>query len=188
AQEYGAELADFRGRVAELQTARALPAQERLAVLDAALIELQHAAEVLWPRYERLAADDLARGGGRTDPREQQLLRALFQRLPVAVVLLDRDCVVRRMNDLAAQLFRTRPGYAAGRPLTDSLRPGGRAVLRSQVAAVARGEGGRGLVVRLPWPGSDGTTLRVTLAALHPPGEPYPAVLAAFQPMAEDAE
>lgn len=178
AQEYGAELADFRARVAELRAARALPSHERDSVLDAALVELHHVAEVLWPWYERLAAADP--GPGRTDPEEQRLLRALFQRLPTAVALLDRDCVVRRMNASAAQLFRTRAGYAAGRPLTDSLRPDGRAVLRSQAAAVARGEGGRSLLVRLPGPG--GGALRATLTALHPPDEPHPAVLAVFQP------
>ncbi|MEU5106343.1 PAS domain-containing protein [Streptomyces sp. NPDC021354] len=182
AQEYGAELADFRARVAELRTARALPSHERDSVLDAALIELQHVAEVLWPWYERLAAAEP--GPGRTDPQEQRLLRALFQRLPTAVALLDRDCVVRRMNASAAQLFRTRAGYAAGRPLTDSLRPDGRAVLRSQASAVARGEGGRSLVVRLPGP--DGGALRATLTALHPPDEPQPAVLAVFQPTGPD--
>ncbi|MGY0057285.1 PAS domain-containing protein [Streptomyces sp. LZ34] len=186
AQEYGAELADFRRRVDELQTARALPPHERLSVLDAALIELQHVADVLWPWYEELAAAARAPGAGRTDPREQQLLRALFQRLPIAVVLLDHDCVVRRMNFSATELFQTRAGYATGRPLTDSLRPAGRAVLRSQAAAVARGEGGRGLVVHLPGPGSGGA-LRVTLTALRPPGESHPAVLATFQPAGEGA-
>ncbi|OMI41193.1 PAS domain-containing protein [Streptomyces sparsogenes] len=186
ANEYGAELTDFRRRVAELQTARALPAHQRLSALDAALIELQHVADVLWPRYEQLASAARAPGGGRADPREQQLLRALFQRLPIPVVLLDRDCVVRRMNFSATQLFQTRAGYATGRPLTESLRRDGRAVLRSQVAAVARDEGGRSLVVHLPGPGSDGA-LRVTLAGLRPPGEPHSAVLATFQPTGEGA-
>ncbi|MDX3228792.1 PAS domain-containing protein [Streptomyces sp. ME19-01-6] len=186
AQEYSAELTDFRRRVAELQTARALPSHERLSVLDAALIELQHVADVLWPWYEELAAAARVPGGGRADPREQQLLRALFQRLPIAAVLLDRDCVVRRMNFSATELFQTRAGYATGRPLTDSLRPDGRAVLRSQVAAVARGEGGRSLVVHLPGPGSGGA-LRVTLTALRPPGESHTAVLVTFQPTGEGA-
>ncbi|WP_324618394.1 diguanylate cyclase [Streptomyces sp. RTd22] len=85
------------------------------------------------------------------------------------------------MNFAATQLFNTRAGYATGRPLTSSLRRDGQAALRSQVAAVARGEGGRSLTVHLSQPGPDGA-LRVTLAALRPPGEPQPAVLAAFQP------
>lgn len=181
AQDFGAELTDFRRRVDELRTARALPSQERLSVLDAALFELQHVVDVLWPRYEELAAANRAPSGGRADPQEQQLLRALFQRLPIPVVLLDRESVVRRMNFAATQLFNTRAGYATGRPLTSSLRRAGQAALRSQVAAVARGEGGRSLTVHLSQPGPDGA-LRVTLAALRPPGEPQPAVLAAFQP------
>ncbi|WP_324618395.1 hypothetical protein [Streptomyces sp. RTd22] len=56
AQDFGADLTDFRRRVDELRTARALPSQERLSVLDAALFELQHVVDVLWPRYEELAA------------------------------------------------------------------------------------------------------------------------------------
>ncbi len=150
-------------------------------MLDAALFELQHVVDVLWPRYEELAAASYIPPGGRADPQEQQLLRALFQRLPIPVVLLDRESVVRRMNFAATQLFNTRAGYATGRPLTSSLRRDGQAALRSQVAAVARGEGGRSLTVHLSQPGPDGA-LRVTLAALRPPGEPQPAVLAAFQP------
>lgn len=182
AQEFGAELTDFRRRVDELRTARALPSQERLSVLDAALFELQHVVDVLWPRYEELAAASRIPGGGRADPHEQQLLRALFQRMPIAVVLMDRESAVRRMNFAATQLFNTPAGYATGRPLTSSLRRDGQAALRSQVAAVARGEGDRSLTVRLSQPTTDGE-VRVTLAALRPPGEPQPAVLAAFQPV-----
>ncbi|MCO8301556.1 PAS domain-containing protein [Streptomyces sp. RKCA744] len=181
AQEFGAELTDFRRRVDELRAARALPSQERLSLLDAALFELQHMVDVLWPRYEELVAASRTTGGGRGDRQEQQLLRALFQRMPVAAVLLDRESVVRRMNFAATQLFHTRAGYATGRPLAASLRRDGQAALRSQVAAVARGEGDRSLTVRLSQPSADGEA-RVTLAALRPPGEPHPAVLAAFQP------
>ncbi len=150
-------------------------------MLDAALFELQHMVDVLWPRYEELVAASRTTGGGRGDRQEQQLLRALFQRMPVAAVLLDRESVVRRMNFAATQLFHTRAGYATGRPLAASLRRDGQAALRSQVAAVARGEGDRSLTVRLSQPSADGE-VRVTLAALRPPGEPRPAVLAAFQP------
>ncbi len=182
AEQFGAELSDFRKRVEELRTARALPPQERPSLLDAALFELQHVVDVLWPRYEELtAASSRGSGGGRGDPQEQQLLRALFQRLPIATVLLDRDAVVRRMNFTATQLFHTRAGYATGRPLTAALRRDGQAALRSQVAAVARGEGDRSLTVWLSQPPVHGE-VRVTLAALRPPGEPHPAVLAAFQP------
>ncbi|MGW8377585.1 PAS domain-containing protein [Streptomyces sp. ODS28] len=189
-EEYGAELADFRRRVEELRAARTLPTAERLTALDAALFELQHAAEVLWPRYEELAAAG-KRTGGRGDLHEQQLLRALFQRLPVGAVLLDREAVVRRMNMAATQLFGLRAGYATGRALTGSLAHEGRAKFRSQAAAVARGEGARSLRVQLlrpPEPDDGGRPtepLRVTLTALRPPQERRNAVLALFQTAGE---
>ncbi|MGP3925255.1 PAS domain-containing protein [Streptomyces sp. 8N616] len=182
--EFGADLSDFRSRVEELRSARSLPPEEQTAALDAALFELQHVAEVLWPRYEELAAE-ARRNGGRRDEPELRLLRGLFQRLPLPVALLDHTTVVRRLNVAATELFGMRMGYATGRALTGLLAHDGRPAFRSQVAAVARGEGDRSLEVRLlqeegakPRPGG---ALRVTLTALRPPGEPRPAVLAVFQ-------
>lgn len=183
-EEFGSELTDFRNRIDELRSARALPETEQLPSLDAALFELQHAADVLWPRYEALAAAS-KRSGGKHDVQEQQLLRALFQRLPVAVVLLDRDAVVRRLNVAATQLFGMRTGYASGRALTGSLAHDGRAGFRSQVAAVARGEGARSLPVQLlraPDPSDPSSgTVQVMLTALRPPQEAHSGVLAVFQ-------
>ncbi|MFH0241687.1 PAS domain-containing protein [Streptomyces sp. HK10] len=181
AEEFGTELADFRRRVEELLSARALPEADRLPALEAALLELRHAAEVLWPRCEELAAE--RHRDGREEHHEHQLLRTLFQRLPVAVALLDRDTVVRRCNPAAGQVLGMRAGYATGRALTGSLAHGSRAAFRSQVAAVARGEGDRGLAVRLPGPPRHGgAALRATLTALRPPNEPGAIVLAVFQP------
>lgn len=184
---FSEELTDFRRRVEELRAVRALPAEERLGALDAALVELQHAADVLWPRFERWSA---ARGDGRGNSQEQRLLRALFQRMPVAVALVDREAVVRRMNFAATQLFGARAGYATGRTLTGWFRADGRAALRSQIAAVARGEGGRVLLVRMPRrPGADENApdaLWVTLGAIRPPDERQFAVLAVFQPADSD--
>lgn len=198
---FSQELTDFRRRVEELRAVQALPAAERLGALDAALVELQHAADVLWPRFERWTA---VRGDGRGNAQEQRLLRALFQRLPVAVALVDREAVVRRMNFAATQLFGTQAGYATGRTLTGWFRHDGRAALRSQIAAVARGEGGRILLARVPrrpgatnpvpglpgraaeaenaGPESAPDALWVTLGAIRPPDERQLAVLAVFQP------
>lgn len=179
-QSAGGELADFRKRVEELRSARALPSQERQLMLDAALFELQHVVDVLLPRYERLAAAD-RNNGGRAGTEEQQLLRALFQRTPCVVALLDPDTVVRRLNFAGTLLFGMRAGYATGRPLTGSIAPEVRAAFRSQVAAVARNEGDRSMTVRLlPTPEGPGELLRVTMTALRPPQEPGTAVLTVF--------
>ncbi|MEV0091039.1 PAS domain-containing protein [Streptomyces sp. NPDC050738] len=181
--EFGGDLADFVRRVGELRSARALPAQEQQTVLDAALFELEHAAENLWPRYEQLAAavtgSAATAGAEGGDRQETRLLKALFQRMPLPVVLVDRETVVRRMNFAATRLTNVRAGYATGRPLAALLTPGDRAAFRSQAAAVARGEGDRSLTVRLQQ--RPGEPLLATLSALRPPDEPHPAVLVAFQ-------
>lgn len=140
-----AELTDFRRRVDELRAARALPSTERLSVLDAALLELQHVVDVILPRLERGLPGERDNGARRAAD-EQQLLRALFQRMPYAVALLGPDTVIRRLNFAGTRLFGMRAGYAAGRPLTASLAPEERAAFRSQVAAVSRNEGDRSLV------------------------------------------
>ncbi|UYQ60331.1 PAS domain-containing protein [Streptomyces peucetius] len=175
--EFGDDLEDFVRRVGELRAARGLPPEEQQTLLDATLFELQHVAETLWPKYERLAGHGPARAAA--DRTELQLLRALFQRLPLPVALMGGDTVVRRMNLAATDLTGVRAGFAAGRPLSGLLRPGDRAALRSQAAAVARGEGPRSLRVHLQQQPDE--TLRATLTALRPPNEPQPAVLMVLQ-------
>ncbi|MGN9794873.1 PAS domain-containing protein [Streptomyces sp. OZ13] len=175
--EFGDDLEDFVRRVGELRAARGLPPDEQQNLLDAALFELQHVSETLWPKYERLAAQGPARASA--DRTELQLLRALFQRLPLPVALIGGDTVVRRMNLAATDLTGVRAGFAAGRPLSGLLRPGDRGALRTQAAAVARGEGPRSLRIHLQQRPEE--TLRATLTALRPPNEPHPAVLMVLQ-------
>ncbi|MGH4028992.1 GAF domain-containing protein [Actinomycetota bacterium Odt1-20B] len=178
ADEFGEQLGDFMRRVGELRAARSVPSEDLRTVLDAALFELDHVAEELWPRYEKLTSGR-SRGANSADRDEQQLLRALFQRLPLPVVLMDRETVVRRMNFAAAGFTGVRAGYATGRPLTGLLVHADRVAFRSQAAAVARGEGDRSLTVRLQV--QPRTPTRVTLAGLRPGREPRMAVLAVLQ-------
>ncbi|UCM91200.1 PAS domain-containing protein [Streptomyces marincola] len=185
AEDYGVELTDFRKRVAELRATRAHPdGAPPATTLDAALFELQYASDVLWPRLEQLAADQ-RKNSRSADPKEQQLLRAVFQRLPLPVLLLDGESVVNRLNFAASQLFGLRAGYAAGRSITASFAHASRAVFRGQVAAVARNEGSRSLSVELMRGLADESArpgrLWVTLTAVRPPGHRRTAVLAVFQ-------
>ncbi|WP_055567545.1 PAS domain-containing protein [Streptomyces atriruber] len=178
-EEFGEELADFVRRTAELKSARSVPSGDLGTVLDAALFELDHVADQLWPTYERLAVngqwDDAT-----SDRDEQRLLRSLFQRMPLPVALVDRETVVRRMNFAATGLTGVRAGYATGRPLTGFLVHADRVAFRSQTAAVARGEGDRSLNVHLQQ--NPGTPVRATLTALRPGAEPRTAVLVVLQP------
>ncbi|MCA6095977.1 PAS domain-containing protein [Streptomyces sp. SCA3-4] len=177
---FGEELADFRARVRELEGVRGLPPDRRLRALEAALTELRYAADVLGPRHDELARR--TRAGAVAGRQEEQLLRALFQRLPLPVALLDRDGAIRRLNQGAARLLGVGAGYATGRSLTAFLQPADRPALRTQAAAVARGDGDRSIVVDLvPGDGAPGDRRQLTLVALRPPGETHHAVLTVFQ-------
>ncbi|WP_028801837.1 PAS domain-containing protein [Streptomyces sp. 142MFCol3.1] len=177
--DFGEQLADFVRRVAELKAARSVPAGDLPTVLDAALFELDHVVDRLWPWFQRLSSDGVTAMAS-ADRQEQQLLKALFQRVPVPVALVDRETVVRRLNFAATAFTGVRAGYATGRPLTGFLAHADRAAFRSQAAAVARGEGDRSLTVHLQQEPS--VPVRATLTALRPGGEPRTAVLVVLQP------
>lgn len=177
--EFGEELADFVRRVAELKAARSVSGGDLPTVLDAAIFELDHVADQLWPWFERLSSAGPPRTTS-ADRQEQHLLRAVFQRFPLPVALVDREAVVRRLNFAATSFTGVRAGYATGRPLTGFLAHADRAAFRSQAAAVARGEGDRGLTVRLQQRPS--VPVHATLTAVRPSGEPHTTVLVVLQP------
>jgi PAS domain-containing protein len=177
--EFGEELADFVRRVAELKAARSVSGGDLPTVLDAAIFELDHVADQLWPWYERLSSSGLPRTPS-ADRQEQHLLTAVFQRFPLPVALVDREAVVRRLNFAATSFTGVRAGYATGRPLTGFLAHADRAAFRSQAAAVARGEGDRSLTVHLQQRPS--VPVHATLSAVRPSGEPHTTVLVVLQP------
>ncbi|MFC8662920.1 PAS domain-containing protein [Streptomyces sp. NPDC057199] len=177
-EEFGEELADFVRRVAELKAARSVPHDDLPTVLDTAIFELDHVADQLWPWYERLTATGTATTSS-ADRQEQQLLKGIFQRLPLPVALIDRETVVRRLNFAGTNFTGVRAGYATGRPLTGFLAHPDRAAFRSQTAAVARGDGDRSLTVHLQQ--RPDVPVHATLTALRPGGEPRTAVLVVLQ-------
>ncbi|MFE7577870.1 PAS domain-containing protein [Streptomyces sp. NPDC057521] len=160
-------------RARELRAARNHPPAEYPVLLDAALAELDHAIEAL-----RQAEDPP--GPPRTPGAKAAPFRAMFDHLPWPVVLTDGQTVVRRLNRAAAVLTGLPPGYAAGRPLAALLRPADRAALRAHTAAVAGGEGGRSLPVRLP--GLPDGPLYATLTGIAAPGERGQDVLVVLAP------
>ncbi|MPY48309.1 PAS domain-containing protein [Streptomyces acidicola] len=178
-EDFGEELADFVRRVAELKAARSVPNDELPTVLDAAIFELNHVADQLWPWYERLATSGPSAGAS-ADRQELQLLKTVFQRLPLPVALVDRETVVRRLNFAATSFTGVRAGYATGRPLAGFLAHADRAAFRTQAAAVARGEGDRSLTVHLQQ--RPAVPVRATLSALRPGNEPRTGVLVVLQP------
>lgn len=155
-----------------------MPHDDLPTVLDTAIFELDHVADQLWPWYERLTATGTATTSS-ADRQEQQLLKGIFQRLPLPVALIDRETVVRRLNFAGTNFTGVRAGYATGRPLTGFLAHPDRAAFRSQTAAVARGDGDRSLTVHLQQ--RPDVPVHATLTALRPGGEPRTAVLVVLQ-------
>lgn len=179
--DFGSDFQDFVVRVEELRASRTGPTADHSVLLDAALLELQHIVETMGPAFEEFSV----RGTRASSAvqAELRLFKAIFEHLPLPVALVDSDTVVRRVNEAAVALTGVPAGFAAGRQLGGFLRTGDRAALRSQVAAVARGEGSRSLTVHLQQEPEH--PLHVSLSDLSLPREPGTAVLVTLRPAAD---
>jgi len=110
------ELADLTARRDALRQAATLRGASLRPTLDAALAELDAAIDAL------AAAEEGTDGGPQNEASldalhaERRLLRALFNEAPVALILVERDGTVRRVNQAAGELLDTGTGYATGRP------------------------------------------------------------------------
>src|SRR6516225_8471479 len=132
------ELTDLAARRDALRQAAALGGGNLRPTLDAALAELDAAIDAL-------AAAAGGNGDGPPDTvamdalhAERRLLRALFHEAPVALILVERDGTVRRVNQAAGALLDTGSGYATGRPFTAFVNLPSRAAVDSLLAAVVR--------------------------------------------------
>lgn len=169
-------LPDLVARARELRAARDHPPAEYPVLLDAALVELDHAIEALRRQAED-PSEPSRTPGAKAAPHP---FKAIFDHLPWPVILTDGQTVVRRLNRAAAELTGLHPGYAAGRPLAALLRPADRAAFRAHAAAVAGGEGGRSLPVRLP--GLPDGPVYATFTGIEAPGERGQDVLVVLAP------
>jgi serine phosphatase RsbU (regulator of sigma subunit)/PAS domain-containing protein len=132
------ELADLTARRDALRQAATLGGADLRPTLDAALAELDAAIDAL------AAVQDVSEDGPPDEAAldslhaERRTLRALFHDAPVALILVERDGTVRRVNQAAGELLDTGTGYATGRPFTAFVDLPSRAALDSQLAAVIR--------------------------------------------------
>jgi serine phosphatase RsbU (regulator of sigma subunit)/PAS domain-containing protein len=160
----GTAPAGTRSRGAEFRLAAALPGAELRPILDAALAELDAAAEAVNSRM----AVDRERAASGAGHAERRLLHAVFQQLPVPVFLLGQDRTIRRVNSAAARLLGSGPGYATGKQFTALADLPGRARLETQLAEAFRTGEPQRLTCRLL--GADGLVdceLTVCLAGLR---------------------
>jgi serine phosphatase RsbU (regulator of sigma subunit)/PAS domain-containing protein len=131
------EVSGLKSRGAELRMAGALPGAQLRPILDAALAELEAAANAL---SRQPASGDGDRALNGAVHAERRLLHAVFARLPVPVFLLGQDTTIRRVNSAAAELLGSGPGYATGKQFAALVDMPARARLQTLLANAFRGE------------------------------------------------
>ena len=145
-------VADLAARHAALRRSARSRGAEPAEMLDAALIELEGAIELL--QAEAPAQGPVTSGAPGTDIAERQLLRAVFTDAPVPLFLVAQDGTVQRVNRSAGDLIGAKPGYATGRPFAAFVNLPSRAAVQSQLSAVSRT--GQPRLVRASLLGEDG--------------------------------
>jgi len=145
-------VAELAARHAALRRSARSRGAEPAEMLDAALIELEGAIELL--QAEAPAKGPVTSGAPGTDTAERQLLRAVFTDAPVPLFLVAQDGTVQRVNRSAGDLIGAKPGYATGRPFAAFVNLPSRAAVQSQLSAVSRT--GQPRLVRASLLGEDG--------------------------------
>ena len=145
-------VAELAARHAALRRSARSRGAEPAEMLDAALIELEGAIELL--QAEAPAQGPVTSGAPGTDIAERQLLRAVFTDAPVPLFLVAKDGTVQRVNRSAGDLIGAKPGYATGRPFAAFVNLPSRAAVQSQLSAVSRT--GQPRLVRASLLGEDG--------------------------------
>jgi serine phosphatase RsbU (regulator of sigma subunit)/PAS domain-containing protein len=154
-------VAELAARFAALRRSARSRGAEPAEMLDAALIELEGAIELLQaetpaagpagggpategpategPATEGPASEGPATGGpAGADSAERQLLRAVFTDTPVPLFLVARDGTVQRVNRSAGGLIGAKPGYATGRQFAAFVNLPSRTAVQSQLSTVSR--------------------------------------------------
>ncbi|GAA3695706.1 hypothetical protein GCM10022224_071710 [Nonomuraea antimicrobica] len=169
-------------RVSSLHDARAAYPADLAPTLDAALAELDTAAELLAEAREELRKAP-KRAGGRKDgtQRELKLLRQLLRAFPVPVIVLDGGGVVRRINPETARLLGSPDGYLVGRSFPLLVDVSRRAAFRSHLTSVLQTGQPTAFETRLAHQGRT-HTVQLALTRLTMPGEPQQMVAAVALP------
>ncbi|MEV5896846.1 PP2C family protein-serine/threonine phosphatase [Nonomuraea fuscirosea] len=170
------------GRVTSLREARAAYPADLAPTLDAALAELDTAAELLAEAREELRKAP-KRAGSKKDgtQRELKLLRQVFRAFPVPVVVLDGGGVVRRINPETSRVLGSPDGYLVGRSFPLLVDVSRRAAFRSHLTSVLQTGQPAAFETRLAHQGRT-HTVQIALTRLTMPGEPQQMVAAVALP------
>ncbi|MEQ4716052.1 SpoIIE family protein phosphatase [Nonomuraea sp. B19D2] len=171
------------GRVSSLREARTAYPADLAPTLDAALAELDTAAELLAEAREALQKAP-KRPGGKKDgtQRELKLLRQVFRAFPVPVIVLDSGGVVRRINPETSRMLGSPDGYLVGRSFPLLVDVSRRAAFRSHLTAVLQTGQPSAFETRLAHQGRT-HVVQLALTRLTMPGEPQQMVAAVALPI-----
>ncbi|WP_246064415.1 SpoIIE family protein phosphatase [Nonomuraea longispora] len=172
------------GRVSSLRAARAAYPADLAPTLDAALAELDTAAELLAEAREQLRKSP-KRAGAKRDggaQRELKLLRQVFRAFPVPVIVLDGGGVVRRINPETSRMLGSPDGYLVGRSFPLLVDVSRRAAFRSHLTSALQTGQPSAFETRLAHQGRT-HTVQLAMTRLTMPGEPQQMVAAIVLPI-----
>jgi len=172
----------LEGRVSSLREARAAYPADLGPTLDAALAELDTAAELLAEAREQLGKAP-RRSAGKKDgsQRELKLLRQVFRAFPVPVIVLDGGGMVRRINPETSRMLGSPDGYLVGRSFPLLVDVSRRAAFRSHLTSVLQIGQPAAFETRLAHQGRT-HTVQLAISRLTMPGEPQQMVAVVAQP------
>ena len=170
------EILDLKERIAALRSAYESGEDDLRGLVEASLAEATQASEQLELCLNEVVGqvEDLSRRQEYHEG-ELRLLRGLYRQLPLPVLVLDENAVVRRANGAACTLLNVSAAFATGKPFPVFIDLARRAMFRSRFAKTAR----TGLpaefgtrVVR----GDGVSAVRLRLVRLDLPAEPHPRI------------
>ncbi|MEU7899654.1 SpoIIE family protein phosphatase [Nonomuraea sp. NPDC049152] len=174
-------LDELVGRVSSLRAARSAYPQELEQTLDAALAELDTAAELLAAAKAELGSAARNKAGKSGSLRELKLLRQVFRMFPVPVIVIDGGGVIRRINPETSALLGSPDGFLIGRSFPLLVDVPRRAAFRSHLTSVLQTGQSAAFETRLAHQGRTHVA-QLALTRLTMPGEPQQMVAAVALP------
>ncbi|MFC7383706.1 SpoIIE family protein phosphatase [Sphaerisporangium rhizosphaerae] len=176
-------LSGLTARISSLRDARSAYPGDPGPTLDAALVELDTARDLLRASIGELGKTRRRSGGKESSSnRELKLLRTVYRTLPVPVIILDTTGTVRRVNAEASRLLGSPDGYLTGRAFPLLVDVSRRAAFRSHLTSVLHTGETAAFPTRLAHQGR-AHNVRLVLTQLRMAGEPQEMIAAVALPV-----
>ncbi|WP_405151328.1 SpoIIE family protein phosphatase [Sphaerisporangium sp. NBC_01403] len=176
-------LSGLTARISSLRDTRSAYPGDPGPTLDAALVELETARDLLRASIGELGKSRRRPGGKESGSnRELKLLRTIYRTMPVPVIVLDNAGTVRRVNAEASRLLGSPDGYLTGRAFPLLVDVSRRAAFRSHLTSVLHTGETAAFPTRLAHQGR-AHNVRLVLTQLRMPGEPQEMIAAVALPV-----